>query len=92
MDEIFRAAARAGTALEINSWPMRLDLRADHVRRALELGVMLSVGSDAHDADGFSDLTFGVFTARRGWATRADVVNAWPLDQLLQWSARLPIS
>jgi DNA polymerase (family 10) len=92
MDKIFRAAAQAGTALEINSWPMRLDLRAEHVRRALELGVKFSVGSDAHNTDGFSDLAYGVFTARRGWATRADVVNAWSLDQLLQWSARPPVS
>jgi DNA polymerase (family 10) len=65
-----------------------LDLRDAHVRRAIELGVKLAINSDAHDAGTFSVLPFGVATARRGWATAADVVNAWPVEEVLRWAAR----
>jgi DNA polymerase (family 10) len=88
MEPIFRAAAETGTALEINAWPDRLDLRDGHVRRALELGVKLAINSDAHVVGGFAVLPFGVATARRGWATAADVINTWSLEDLLGWAGR----
>lgn len=88
MEAVFEAAVETDTALEVNSWPKRLDLSSAHVRRALELGVKLAIGSDAHDGTGISDLIYGVATARRGWATKADVINAWPLERLLEWVAR----
>jgi DNA polymerase (family 10) len=83
MDFIFEAAAASGTILEINAHPQRLDLRDKHVRRALEFGVKLSINTDAHHADHFDMLHFGVATAQRGWATAQDVVNTWPVAQLL---------
>jgi len=88
LEAVFRAAAETDTALEINAHPTRLDLRDAHVRRAIELGVKLAINSDAHDVGTFSVLPFGVATARRGWATAADVVNAWPVEEVLRWSAR----
>jgi DNA polymerase (family 10) len=88
MDAIFRAAAKAGTALEVNAYPKRLDLRDAHVRRAVDLGVKLAINSDAHDVEGFHWLPFGVATARRGWARAADVVNTWDVEALLAWAAR----
>jgi DNA polymerase (family 10) len=88
MEAIFRAAAETGTALEINAYPTRLDLRDAHVRRAIELGVKLAINSDAHDVSGFAVLPLGVATARRGWATAADVVNTWPVEKVLQWVAQ----
>jgi DNA polymerase (family 10) len=88
MEAIFRAAAETGTALEINAHPSRLDLRDAHVRRAIELGVHLTISSDAHDVSGFAVLPFGVATARRGWATPADVINTWAVERLLAWAAR----
>ena len=88
LEAVFRAAAQTGTALEVNSHPKRLDLSAEHVRRAIQLGARLAVGSDAHHAKGLLDLRYGVATARRGWATRKDVVNSWPLEELLEWAAR----
>ena len=88
MDAIFRAAAKTGTALEINAYPKRLDLRDAHVRRAVDLGVKLAINSDAHDVEGFHWLPFGVATARRGWARAADVINTWSADALLKWAAR----
>jgi DNA polymerase (family 10) len=87
METIFQAAAETGTVLEINAHPKRLDLCDVHVRRALELGVKLAINSDAHDVNDFAVLPFGVATARRGWATAADVVNTWPLESMLRWAA-----
>ena len=88
MEAIFRAAAETGTALEINAYFKRLDLCDVHVRRALELGVKLAINSDAHDVNRFATLPFGVATARRGWATAADVINTWPMEEVLAWATR----
>ena len=85
-EAVFRAAAETGTALEINAYPQRLDLRDIHVRRAVGLGVRLAISSDAHHASGFDVLPLGVATARRGWARGADVINTWSLEELLLWT------
>jgi len=86
MEMILHAAAETNTALEINAHPSRLDLNDVHVRRAVALGVPLVISSDAHDVDGFDVLRFGVATARRGWATAADVLNTRSADELLRWA------
>jgi DNA polymerase (family 10) len=75
-DELFERAAAAGTALEINANPLRLDLPAALVRRAIAAGVTVSIGSDAHAPQHFDFLRLGVLTARRGWARAADLLNA----------------
>ena len=85
MDAVIAAAARTGTVLEINAQPERLDLTDAQVRRARDAGVKLAIDSDAHNA---GDLRFtrlyGVFVARRGWATRADIINTLPLQRVLE--------
>jgi DNA polymerase (family 10) len=81
-DEVFRACAATGTALEVNSFPDRLDLPADLIRRALRHGVKFAIDSDAHAVVHLRNLRFGVGTAQRGWLTPGDVINAWPLDRL----------
>jgi DNA polymerase (family X) len=88
MDAILQAAVQTGTILEINANPRRLDLRDTHVRRAVELGVTLAINCDAHHADQFDLLPYGIAVAQRGWATAADVVNTWPLEQLLDFVQR----
>ena len=88
MEAVLRAAAETGTAVEINSHPLRLDLNDVHVRRAVELGVTLVINSDAHDPAGFDVLRFGVATARRGWATGADVLNTRSVEEVLAWAKR----
>jgi DNA polymerase (family 10) len=88
MAVIFQAAAETGTALEINADYRRLDLNDVHAHRAVELGVKLTIGSDAHNAEGVGGLDYGVATARRGWATATDVINAWPLERVLAWAKR----
>ena len=82
LDAVFAAAARTGTALEINSHPDRLDLRDEHVLRARNHGVRFSVDTDAHSTLHLSNLRFGVGTAQRGWVTGAEVINTWPLGKL----------
>ena len=80
--ELFRACARTGTALEINAFPDRLDLRDEHVLWARRHGVKFSIDTDSHAAGHLDFLRYGVGTAQRGWLTSDDVINTWPLDRL----------
>jgi DNA polymerase (family X) len=82
LDELFAACARTGTALEINGSPHRLDLPAEHVRRARQAGVKFAVDSDAHSTVELGYPRYGVAAAQRGWLTADDVINAWPLERL----------
>ena len=75
-DTVFEAAAKHGTALEVNANPIRLDLGAELIRRAVDAGAKLAVSTDAHAPEHLDFMRLGVITARRGWATKADVVNA----------------
>jgi DNA polymerase (family 10) len=85
MEAVLRAAAESGVALEINANPTRLDLDDVYARRALELGGLLAINTDAHHPEQFELAHFGVGTARRAWATSDNVINAWPVEHLLQW-------
>ena len=80
--ELFRACARTGTALEINASPQRLDLPSDHIRAARDAGVKFAIDSDAHSVADLGNVPYGVGTAQRGWLTRRDVINTWPLEEL----------
>ena len=82
LDEVFRAAARTGTALEVNAFPDRLDLRDEHILWARRHGVKFAVDTDSHSTVHLAFMRFGVGTAQRGWLTKADVINAWPLSKL----------
>lgn len=85
MDAVLAAAAEYGVALEINAHPARLDLEDIYARRACQMGIRLCVNTDAHSASDLDMLPFGVATARRGWVQARDVLNCWPLEQLLSW-------
>lgn len=82
MDAIIACAKETGTALEVDSYPDRLDLCDTHIRAAVSAGVTLMIDSDAHAKEHFTFLEYGVATARRGWAKRTDVANAWPLETM----------
>ena len=82
MDEVFKAAARTGTALEVNSYPDRLDLRDEHIMWAKRHGVKFAVDTDAHSTVHLPYIRFGIGTAQRGWLTKEDVINTWPLAKL----------
>jgi DNA polymerase (family 10) len=83
LEEVFAAALRGHTAVEINASPHRLDLNDVFARRARELGLKLAIGSDAHRTRELDQVTYGVFTAQRAWLSPDDVINCWPLDRLL---------
>jgi DNA polymerase (family 10) len=82
LDAVFEAAARTGTALEVNSFPDRLDLRDEHIMWARRHGVKFAIDSDAHSVLHLANIRFGVGTAQRGWLTADDVINTWPLRRL----------
>ncbi|MEV4742813.1 DNA polymerase/3'-5' exonuclease PolX [Streptomyces sp. NPDC049555] len=81
-DEVFAACARTGTALEINSHPERLDLGDEDILRAKRYGVKFAVNTDAHSVVHLPYMRYGVGTAQRGWLTKDDVINTWPLQKL----------
>jgi DNA polymerase (family 10) len=85
LEAVFRAAARTGTALEINASPQRLDLADTQVRRAIELGVMIVINTDAHAPIHLDFMRYGVEMARRGWAESANVLNSRSLVELREW-------
>ena len=80
---VLEAAARTGTALEINSYPSRLDLGDVSARAARDAGARLAINSDAHDADQVQVLKYGINVARRAWLEKKDVINALSLKELL---------
>ena len=82
---IVRKARERGIALELNAHPDRLDLDDANCRMAKDEGVLVSIDSDSHAADGFAALRYGAGQARRGWLSAQDVLNARPLAELLQW-------
>ena len=83
VDRLIEVALEEGVALEVNGLPDRLDLRDVYVRRAVEAGVKIVCSTDAHSIPGLGNMELSVATARRGWASAADVVNTRPLDSVL---------
>ncbi|MER5318521.1 DNA polymerase/3'-5' exonuclease PolX [Streptosporangium roseum] len=87
-EAVFRAAARTGTAMEIDSFPDRSDLPSDLARLARHHGVKFSIDSDAHAVPHLDNQRFGIGIAQRAWLTADDVINTWPLERLLTFLGR----
>ncbi|HET9905855.1 MAG TPA: DNA polymerase/3'-5' exonuclease PolX [Anaerolineales bacterium] len=85
MEAVLKAAAETGVALEINAHPSRLDLDDVHARRAKEMGIPISINTDAHSEEDMDLRFYGVAIARRAWLTKEDVINTWPTKKLLSW-------
>ena len=75
VNAVLEAAVRTCTVMEINASPDRLDLSADHIKRAVELGVVFAVSTDSHRTWQFENMRFGVQTAIRGWVEAINVIN-----------------
>ena len=90
LEEVFKAAARTGTAMEINAFPDRLDLKDEHILWARRLGVRFAVNTDSHAPVHLAYLRYGVATAQRGWLRKDDVINAWPLTKLRRFLRKGP--
>jgi DNA polymerase (family X) len=85
MDAVIAAAKKYRVALEIDCYPDRSDLNAIHIRAAVRAGVMLTIDTDAHAPEHLDFLPLGEALARRGWATKKDVLNTKSLKNLLAY-------
>jgi len=84
-DKILRAAKEYKVILEINSFPERLDLKDQNIRRAKEAGVKMVINTDSHHKDQLRFIELGIAQARRGWAEEKDIINSQPLEKLLRY-------
>ncbi len=83
-DEVFKVARDTDTAMEVNSFPQRLDLNDIHCRMAKDIGVKLAINTDAHIADQLDTMRFGVSCARRGWFEKKGILNTLSFAKLRQ--------
>jgi len=88
LERVFTEAAKHGVIIELNANPHRLDIDWRHLRRALALGVQISINPDAHSVDGLKDVGIGVGIARKGGATAAQVFNTQSLEDVLAHLAK----
>ena len=87
-DEVFKAAAYYNTALEINSFPNRLDLKDIYCRRAKEFGVLFAISTDGHNTNQLEFIEYGINVAQRGWLTAKDIINTKSYSDLIKWLNR----
>jgi DNA polymerase (family 10) len=85
LEAVIHVALEHGVAIETNGLPDRLDLRDEEVRVCVEAGVPIVCSTDAHSVRGLGNMQLSVATARRGWASAADVLNTRPLTEILRW-------
>ncbi|HVF38714.1 MAG TPA: PHP domain-containing protein, partial [Gemmatimonadaceae bacterium] len=86
IDAVIEKAAEAGTVLELNADPHRLDLDWRHVREAKDRGVMIEIGPDAHSERGLDAMDIGVGMARKGWLEKTNVLNAQTVTKVLSFA------
>ncbi|MGQ9687356.1 MAG: DNA polymerase/3'-5' exonuclease PolX [Desulfobaccales bacterium] len=82
IDDLLKGARETGTILEINSYPERLDLGNINILAAKQAGIKMIINTDAHHVDQLRLIPFGISQARRGWAEKQDIINAWPLVEM----------
>ncbi len=84
-DKIFEFCKKYNKALEINSWPQRLDLSDNIIKLAVESGVKMVIDSDSHALNQMDMQKYGVFMARRGWAEKDDILNTLSYNKFSEW-------
>jgi DNA polymerase (family 10) len=84
MHEMLRVARETKTAVEINAYPLRLDLNDIYVRKAKEMGVRFVISTDTHVVNQFDFMEYGVSIARRGWLEKRDVLNSLSYASLVK--------
>jgi DNA polymerase (family 10) len=80
-DAVLKAAAKHKVAMELNSYPERLDLNDVHLRMAKQHGVKIVINTDSHHTSHMEKLRYGITQARRAWLTKDDVLNTLPLQK-----------
>jgi DNA polymerase (family 10) len=81
MDVILKSAARHKVAMELNSYPERLDLNDIHLRQAKQHGVKIVINTDSHHTSHLAKIHYGILQARRAWLTKEDVLNTLPAEK-----------
>ena len=84
-EQIFDFCKKNNKALEINSWPQRLDLPDSLIREAIKNGVKLVIDTDSHEVHQMTLMKYGVETARRGWASKSDIINTLSYSEFSEW-------
>jgi DNA polymerase (family 10) len=84
-EKVFEFAAKNNKAIEINSWPLRLDLPDTLIRVAISKGVKLTINTDSHATVHMDLMQYGVSVARRGWATRSDILNTYDYNKVKEF-------
>jgi DNA polymerase (family 10) len=85
MEKIFEVAAKNKIALEIDAFPDRLDLTDVNVKAAKEMGIKITIGTDAHSVSQLHYMLLGVAVARRGWAEKEDIINTWEIEKIKEY-------
>lgn len=86
--KIFKFCSLNNIAIEINSWPQRLDLPDSLVYEAKNLGVKFVINTDAHENSQMENIFYGVSVARRGWCKKSDIINSLPFEKFKNWLER----
>jgi DNA polymerase (family 10) len=84
MEKVLKEAAKYDVAMEVNAYPLRLDLNDIHIKMAKEYGVMLAISTDTHVTSQYDFMAYGVSVARRGWVEKKDVLNTLDYEQLMK--------
>lgn len=84
MDELLKTAKKTKTVMEIDAFPDRLDLKDEYIRKAVQMGVKLSIDTDAHSIVHLGYLRYGIAQARRGWAEKKDIINTYSWQEMLK--------
>ncbi|MBI5701082.1 DNA polymerase/3'-5' exonuclease PolX [Candidatus Saganbacteria bacterium] len=84
MEEVLKACKKTGTAVEINSYPNRLDLTDIWCMRAKKLGVKMIISTDSHRTGHLHLMKYGVLVARRGWLEKQDILNTLPYEKFIK--------
>jgi DNA polymerase (family 10) len=84
MKEVLKVALETGTALEINAYPLRLDINDTYARMAKEMDVSIVINTDTHVTDQFENMSYGVSIARRGWLEKKDILNTRNYNSLMK--------
>jgi DNA polymerase (family 10) len=84
MEAVLKEAAKYGVAMEVNAYPLRLDLNDLHIKMAKEYDVPLVISTDTHVTNQYDFMAFGVSVARRGWVEKKDVLNTLSYEQLIK--------
>lgn len=89
LEKVLEAAKEYGKAIEINAYPLRLDINDTYARKAKDMGGKMVINTDTHTLNQFDYMMYGVSTGRRGWLEKKDVINTLNTGNLLKWNKKL---